>query len=117
MMPLDLRFSGFVIRIRTVETHPYCRAGLVNVCAQHIPPLPQVQNSMMPLPRPTFWCDPHALFLRHLRYSLWNVFVVRIQATQTVIRAASPATNHGSCIPTTTAYGVHSGRSPARHIF
>jgi len=68
-MPLDLSFSSFVIREWTIETDTFCGAGLVDVGAQHIPTLTEVQHSVMPLPRPTFRCDPHALFLGHRRSS------------------------------------------------
>jgi hypothetical protein len=65
-MPLDLGFGGLVICVRAVETHPSGIAGLVNVGAQHVPPLAQVQHSVMSLGRPALWCDPYALSLGHL---------------------------------------------------
>jgi hypothetical protein len=79
-MPLDLSFSSFVIRVWAVETHAFRGAGLVDVGAQHVPPLTEVQHSVMPLRRPTLRCDPHALSLGHLRTPVegFLLFVFRL---------------------------------------
>jgi hypothetical protein len=89
-MSLDLSFGGFVIRIRAVEAHPFCSAGLVEVGAQHIPPLAQVQHSVMPLTRPTLWCDSQALSVGHRPYSLFEIFVGLCQPTENTLFAQRP---------------------------
>src|ERR1700682_5022119 len=81
-MPLDLGFRSLVVVIRAVETHALRGPGRVDVGAQHIPALAQVQHAMMPLSRPTLGRDSHPLFLGHVTRSLsspWTSQVARLQ--------------------------------------
>src|SRR5450756_813576 len=69
MMPLDLGFRRFVIRVWAVETHASCSPGIVNVGTQHIPALAQMQHPVMPPCCPTLWCDSNPFFLGHMAHS------------------------------------------------
>jgi len=73
-MPLHLGLSRFVIRIWPVQTHAFRGACVVDVGAEHIPSLTQVQHSVMSLSCPTLWCDSHAFCFRHRPYSPFEVF-------------------------------------------
>src|SRR6266550_4666251 len=66
---LHLGLSRLVIRIWAVETNTFSGACIVDVSAEHVPPLTEVQHSVMSSPCPTFRCDPHTLFLGHLQSS------------------------------------------------
>ena len=52
VIPLDVGFRRLVIRIWSVESHALGSSGLVDVGAQHVPALAQVQHSMVALSRP-----------------------------------------------------------------
>jgi hypothetical protein len=69
VMALDLGFRRFVVCIWAVETHSLCGPGFVNVGAQHVPTLAQVQHPMVPLSSPTLRCDSDPFFLRHSPHS------------------------------------------------
>ena len=51
-MFLDLSFRRLVIRVRAVEAYAARSSGIVDVGADHVPPLAQVQDAVMALPRP-----------------------------------------------------------------
>jgi len=51
-MFLDLSFGRLVIRVRAVEAYAARSSGIVDVGADHVPPLAQVQEAVMALPRP-----------------------------------------------------------------
>jgi hypothetical protein len=48
-MLLDFGFGCLVVCIGTVETHAFCGPGFIDVCAQHIPALAQMQHAVMAL--------------------------------------------------------------------
>ena len=57
MMLLDLGFRRLVVRVRAVETNASHRPGVIDVRAQHVPALAQMQHAVMPLRRPALGCD------------------------------------------------------------
>jgi hypothetical protein len=69
MVPPNLGFGRFVIFVWTIETYASRTPGVVNVGAEHVPTLAQVQHSAMPLGRPTLGCDSDPLFFGHIRHS------------------------------------------------
>lgn len=70
LVRVDLRLGGLVIRVRAVEAHAPCGPGIVDVSAQHIPSLAEMQNTVMALSRPALGCDPDPLGFGHKPQSL-----------------------------------------------
>lgn len=65
-MFLDFGFGRLVIRVRAVEANASGGSGIIEVGAQHVPPLAQVQNAMMALSRPALGGDAKPLCFGHV---------------------------------------------------
>jgi len=65
MKLLDLRFGRGVIVVWPIESNASRSPSVVDVCAQHVPTLAQVQHAVVTLPRPALWCYPDPFILGH----------------------------------------------------
>src|ERR1700716_496265 len=65
-IPLDGRFRGLMILVRSIQTYALCNPRIVDVGTQHVPALAKVQDAVMALRRPTLGCDSNSFVLRHV---------------------------------------------------
>jgi hypothetical protein len=67
VMRLDLRLRRFVVCVGTVEAHAPCISGNVDVGAQDVPSLAQMQHPTVPLDCPTLGGDAKPFLISHMR--------------------------------------------------
>jgi hypothetical protein len=78
LMPSHLGFSRFVVVIRTIQAHASSGPGFIDVSAQHVPALAQVQHAVMKLSRPTLGRDAHPFFLGNITRSLSSLMTTQV---------------------------------------